>query len=115
MLNISGIICIINNLVVIIRTVKDNKEKKETMNFVNIGLLSGAAFFALMFIIFFLGKLNYAHITYVVKNITFYEFFKRKIANPANDNPFNKQNIWQNFYRIIFKLAPSSYLNIKQE
>ena len=63
-----------------------------------------------MFLIFFIGKLFILHTRLLIQNFTFYEDFKKKLKNPAKDNPFYK-NIWQHIYRLIISFRSKSLLN----
>ena len=66
--------------------------------------------YELLFLIFFVGKLQFIHTRLVLQNFTFYEDFKKKLKNPAKNNPFYK-NIWQHIYRLLLSLRPKSLLN----
>ena len=75
-----------------------------------ISVLSGVSLYELLFLIFFVGKLQFIHTRLVLQNFTFYEDFKKKLKNPAKNNPFYK-NIWQHIYRLLLSLRPKSLLN----
>ena len=109
-LNINAIIEIIYNLFIIVQSVKDKEEKKIKFRIFTISTLAGVCFFDLMYILFFLGKLQILHIRLIIQNVTFYEDFKKKLKNYANINPYYK-SIWQHFYRLILALTPKSLLN----
>ena len=107
---INVIITVIYNVCIIVQSAKDKEEKKIKFRIFTISVLAGIAFYELMFLITFLGKLFYVHINLVFKNITFYEYIKQKLKNPAKHNPFNK-TISQNLYRLLIALNPKSLLN----
>ena len=107
---INIIIVVIYNACIIVQSVKDKEEKKIKFRIFTICVIAGITFYELMFLLFFLGKLFYVHIRLVLKNITFYEYLKKKLINPAKHNPFYK-NISQNLYRLLIALNPKSLLN----
>jgi hypothetical protein len=70
-----------------------------------------------MFIILFLGKLFVIHCALVFKNMTFYEYFKKKIPIYYPTNPF-KKSFCDVYKRIIFTHTKSlliSYLDSIKE
>ena len=92
-------------------------QKKENYNlFIIIGL-SLVAFYNILFLIFFLGKLFIIHTMLVFKNMTFYELVKDKL-NIYPLNPFKKFS-FDVFKRFIFILPNKSlfvsYLRQKEE
>ena len=93
-----------------VQSLKDKEEKKIKFRIFTISVLAGIAFYELMFLIIFLGRLFFVHIRLVFKNITFYEHIKHKLINPAKHNPFYK-SISQNLYRLLIALNPKSLLN----
>ena len=107
---INAFIEIIYNIVVVVQSFIDKEEKKIKLRLVTIAVLSLVAFVDLMFIIFFLGPLQFTHLNLLINNITFYEKVKKKLVNPAEINPFYK-NIYQHIYRLIIKFSPKSLLN----
>jgi len=109
-LNINAIIEIIYNIFIVIESIKDKEEKKIKFRIFTISALSAVSFFDLMYIIFFLGKLQILHTKLLFQNITFYEYFKKKLKNPANIHPFYK-SIWQHIYRLLLVFVPKSLLN----
>jgi palmitoyltransferase ZDHHC9/14/18 len=109
-LNITAIINIIYNICIILQSANDKEEKKIKFRIFTISILSAVSFLELMFIIFFLGKLQILHIRLLIQNFTFYEDFKKKLKNPAKINPYFK-NIWQNVKRLLLLYAPKSLLN----
>lgn len=113
-LNVNAFLIIIYDIIIIVKSVKDNNEKKIELNILNISLLAASTLYSLMFVIFFLGKLYILHTKLVLNNITFYEDFKKKLENPAGDNPFYK-SISQHIYRLIFKFSFQSFLCLKKE
>ena len=88
--------------------VKDGKRIKNRI--FTISVLSGCSLYALLFLIFFIGKLQIVHTRLLIQNFTFYEDFKKKLNNPAKTNPFYK-NIWQHIYRLILSFTSKSLLN----
>lgn len=65
------------------------------------------------FIVFFLSRLGILHCKLVLKNLTFYEYLKKKLVSPTKTNPFYK-TAWLHFYRLILQFTPKSLLNIKE-
>ena len=94
----------------IVESVKDKEEKKIKYRIFTISVLSFTTFYGLMFLIFFVGNLQIKHTMLLLKNITFYEYFRHKLKNPANKNPFYI-NIWQHIYRLILRFRAKSLLN----
>ena len=109
-ITIYSVVEIIYNICKIVESVKDKEEKKIKFRTFTISILSGTAFYSLMFLIFFIGKLQISHTILIFKNITFYEDFKKKLKNPANKNPFYK-SCWQHIYRLIISFRSKSLLN----
>ena len=107
---ILSIIEIIYSIDIIVISVKDDEEKKIKFRIFTISVLSSVALFDLLFCIFFLGKLAVLHWKLVITNVTFYDHFKKRLINPVKDNPFYR-NVWQHFYRLIFKFTHKSFLN----
>lgn len=87
LLNFTAIFQILYSVYLIIFQCKSSKRKEEYTGIV-IGLVAAIILFDLGFIIFFLGSLQILHIKLVCKNLTFYEFFKKKF--PTKINPFFK-------------------------
>ena len=108
-LNLNAIIEIIYNIFILVQSIKDKEEKKIKFRTFTISVLSFTIFFDLMYIIFFLGKLQIVHTRLLLKNFTFYEDFKQKLKNPANINPYHK-NLWQHIYRLILAFVPKTLL-----
>ena len=81
-----------------------NKEKNSMI------IVIGYAFIALyntLFIVFFLGKLVVIHIYLAFKNVTFYEYVKKKL-NIYPSNPFKKYSC-DVFKRLIWGFPYKSY------
>ena len=104
------IIEIIYSICIIVKTIKDKDGKKIKHRIFTISVLSGVSLYELLFLIFFVGKLQILHTRLVLQNFTFYEDFKKKLKNPANNNPFYR-SIWQHIYRLLLSLRPKSLLN----
>ena len=109
-ITINSIVEIIYNICTIVESLKDKEEKKIKFRLFTISVLSSTSFYGLMFLIFFIGKLQITHTRLLIKNLTFYEDFKKKLKNPAKKNPFYK-NIWQHIYRLILSFRTKSLLN----
>ena len=109
-ITINCIVEIIYNICMIVKSVKDKEEKKIKYRIFTISVLSFTTFYGLMFLIFFVGNLQIKHTMLLLKNITFYEYFRHKLKNPANKNPFYI-NIWQHIYRLILRFRAKSLLN----
>jgi palmitoyltransferase ZDHHC9/14/18 len=109
-ITIDIIIEIIYSICIIVKAIKDKDEKKIKLRVFTISVLSGVSLYELLFLIFFVGKLQFIHTRLVFQNFTFYEDFKKKLKNPAKNNPFYK-NIWQHIYRLLLSLRPKSLLN----
>ena len=109
-ISINIIVEIIYNICLLVRTIKDKDEKIIKHRLFTIIVLSSTSFYGLMFFIFFIGKLLILHTRLLVKNFTFYEDFRKKLKNPAKNNPFYK-NIWQHIYRLILTFRAKSLLN----
>ena len=88
-LNITALFEIGYSIFLIVHQYKSEKAKSEHTKRV-VACCSVIIFFDLMFLIFFLGKLLLLHTWLVLKNITFYEFFKKKFINAAKINPYYK-------------------------
>ena len=82
--------------------------KKEDNSLLVIIGLSSVAFYNILFLVFFLGKLFLIHTYLVLKNITFYEHVKKKL-NIYPLNPFKKY-LFDVFKRFIFSLPTKSLL-----
>ena len=82
--------------------------KKEDNSLLLIIGLSSVAFYNILFLLFFLGKLFLIHTYLVLKNITFYEHVKKKL-NIYPLNPFKKY-LFDVFKRFIFSLPTKSLL-----
>ena len=82
--------------------------KKEDNSLLLIIGLSSVAFYNILFLVFFLGKLFLIHTYLVLKNITFYEHVKKKL-NIYPLNPFKKY-LFDVFKRFIFSLPTKSLL-----
>ena len=109
-ISINTVVEVIYNIYILIESIKDKDEKKIKHRTFTIAVVCSTSFYGLMFFIFFIVKLLVIHTRLVIQNFTFYEDFKKKLKNPANNNPFYK-NIWQHIYRLIIALRPKSLLN----
>ena len=109
-ITLDSIIEIIYSICIIVKAIKNKDEKKIKLRVFTISVLSGVSFYELMFLIFFVGKLQVIHTRLVLQNFTFYEDFKKKLKNPANNNPFYR-SICQHIYRLLIALRPKSLLN----
>ena len=109
-ITINAIVEIIYNVNIIVESIKDKEEKKIQNRLFTIIILSITTFYGVMFLIFFIGKLLIIHTRLLIKNFTFYEDFKKKLKNPAKNNPFYK-SIWQHIYRLILAYTTKSLLN----
>ena len=106
-LSLSGIFQIICAIYyVVIESKKFEKKEKNTL--LIIFGFSSIAFYNILFLVFFLGKLVLIHTILVFKNITYYEHVKKKI-DIYPTNPFKKfaLDVWK---RIIFTLPRKSIL-----
>ena len=98
------IICAVNYIVIETRKLK-NKEKYSLLIIIG---YSAIAFYGILFIIFFLGKLVLIHTMLVFKNITFYEYVKNKLdIYPIN--PY-KKSVLDVCQKYIFVLPNKSKL-----
>lgn len=88
-LNITALFEIAYAIYLIVYQSKSSKRKEQYNLLVFIGM-GFVILFDLMFVLFFLGKLQILHISLVFKNVTFYEHFKKKWNNKAKINPFFK-------------------------
>ena len=107
---------IICSVIYIIIGSKNYKKGQDKSLFITIGY-SILAFYDIMFIILFLGKLFVIHSILVFKNMTFYEYFKNKIPIYYPTNPFKKY-FCDVYKRIIFTHTKSlllSYLDSLNE
>ena len=109
-ISLNSIVEIIYNICILVESIKDKDEKRIKNRIFTIIVLSSISFYGLMFLIFFIGKLLVIHTRLLIQNFTFYEDFKKKLKNPANDNPFYR-SVWQNIYRLIIAFRPKSLLN----
>ena len=92
-------------------------KNKENYSLYIIAGLSSVAFYDILFVIFFLGKLVIVHNIIAFKNLTFYEHMKKKLEIYP-ENPYKKSNLYV-FKRLIFSLPNKSslisYLKRKEE
>lgn len=86
-LNITALFEIAYAIYLIVYQSKESKrkEKYDLLVFAGMGVV---VVFDLGFVLFFLGKLQITHCRLVFKNITFYEYYKKKWENKAKINPF---------------------------
>ena len=71
------------------------------------------AFFDIMFIIFFLGKLCIVHTSLLSKGVTFYEDMKKKYFTALKIRPYSR-GFWNNIYFKLFRKIPRSKLNLEE-
>ena len=109
-ITLNCIVEIIYNICIVVKAIKDKDGKRIKNRIFTISVLSGCSLYALLFLIFFIGKLQIVHTRLLIQNFTFYEDFKKKLKNPAKTNPFYK-NIWQHIYRLILSFTSKSLLN----
>lgn len=88
-LNVTALFEIGYSIYLIVFQFKSIHRKEELTNIV-LGCLSAVLFFDLMFLLFFLGKLFILHTILLLKNVTFYEYYKKKWKIPPAINPFFK-------------------------
>ena len=122
-LNLTALFHIAYSIYLIVFQCKDNKRKEQYDTLV-IVCMTIVIFFDLMFILFFLGKLQIVHTWLLLKIVTFYEYFKKKLKSAINTNPFFKYVIYYfityrkislHFYRLILQFTPKGQLNLKTE
>ena len=106
-LTFSGIFQIICAIYYVIIWSKKYKNKEKGSSFIVIGY-SSVAFYNLLFIIFFLGKLFIVHTILVFQNTTFYERVKNKL-NIFPVNPY-KKFFFDTWKRLIFSFKGKSSL-----
>ena len=75
--------------------------------------LAFVAFFDIMFIIFFLGKLCIKHTSLLSKGLTFYEEIKKKYFIALKIKPYSR-GFWNNIYYKLFLKIPKSKLNLEE-
>ena len=71
-ITLDSIIEIIYSICIIVKAIKNKDEKKIKLRVFTISVLSGVSFYELMFLIFFIGKLQVIHTRLVLQNFTFY-------------------------------------------
>ena len=107
-LNISGIFQIGYNLYTLVLEIKNKEEKSNGIIFII--LISGLILYNMLFIIIFIGRLLVIHTYLIIKNMTFYEYIKRKTnIYPQGLNPF-KKNLLFNCKHLLFKNQNKSNL-----
>ena len=107
---------IICSIIYIIIGINDCKKGKDMSLFITIGY-SLLAIYEFLFILLFLGKLFVIHSSLVLENMTFYEYFKKKIPMYFPTNPFKKY-LCDVYKRVIFTHTKSlllSYLDSIKE
>ena len=107
-LNISSTYQIIFSIYYIFFQIKKFKNK-ENYNLLLLLGLSGITLVDLLFLLFLIGKLFYLHTFLVFKNLTFYEYIKKKFNKIPKLNPFIK-NFLGTWKRIIFSIPSKSFL-----
>ena len=75
--------------------------------------LAFVAFFDIMFMIFFLGKLCIVHTSLLSKGLTFYEQIKKKYFIALKIRPYSR-GFWNNIYYKLFRKIPKSKLNFEE-
>jgi len=91
----------------LIRSIKEEKDDKHKYNLIIISM-SLIILYDLLFFIFFLSKLFVIHTILVYKNLTFYEYYKKKFNVIPGFSPFDA-NFCYNLRNIFFKLANKSW------
>ena len=101
---------IICSIIYIIIGSKNYIKGQDKSLFITIGY-SILAFYDILFIICFLGKLFVVHTSLVFKNMTFYEYFKNKIQIYYPTNPFKKYfcDVYKRIFFTHYKSALISY------
>jgi len=85
------------------------KEKNIDENFLKLIIgMSLIILYDVLFVAIFLGKLFFIHTYLWFKNLTFYEYFKKKFKKVPNFNPFNV-NLCYNMKLIFFKLIRKTF------
>ena len=107
-LNIFALFQIFYCLYFIIKQSKKFDKKEDYNEYVLWGFVA-VAFYDLLFIIFFIGKLFFLHTWLVFKSTTFYENVKKKFRKIPGINPFQKC-VFYTWKRILFYLPPKSAL-----
>ena len=85
--------------------------KKDKFDFIVIFSMSFVLFFDVCFILFFTGKLLLVHTYLIFKNLTFYEYIKKKWNKPPGINLLYK-GICYSWNRVICFFSPKSTLSI---
>jgi hypothetical protein len=115
-LTLSGIFQIICSVNYIVIETKKLKNKENNSLFIVIGY-SAIAFYDVVFLFFFLGKLVVIHTMLVFKNMTFYEYVKNKLdIYPIN--PFKKfaLDVCKNLFFVLpHESTLISYLKKKEK
>jgi hypothetical protein len=105
-LNLSAIFQIYYGIYLIVYQCK-NSNSKEKYDKIVIWSMSVVILFDTMFVALFIGKLLILHLYLIFKNLTFYEYIKKKWKKFPGVNPYFK-NCCFSFYRIIVKFVPKS-------
>ena len=103
---ISGLFQISSGIYYVVKQSVKIKNKEKNSLFLVIAY-SSIILYNILFIVFFLGKLLIIHSFLVFKNLTFYEYVKKKLAIYPN-NPFKKYT-FDVFKQIIFSLPHKSF------
>ena len=106
-LSVTGIFQIVFSIYYVVKQSKKLKHKEKNSLIIVIGY-SFIVLYNLLFIIFFLGKLVFIHVYLSFKNVTFYEYVKKKLKiYPVN--PFKKYScdvlkrlLWGFPYKSLF-------------
>ena len=107
-LSVAAVFRICYSLYYIINQSKKLKNKEEYNKLILWGL-AALAFYEILFIACFMGKLFVLHTWLIFNSKTFYENFKKKFRNVPSINPFRKYLLYT-WKRIICKKPPKSFL-----
>jgi hypothetical protein len=91
-----------------------NEDAKDKFNISLIVCFGFVIFFDCMFVIFFLGKLFSLHTFLVCKNLTFYEYLKKKWNKPPGINPYDYYCGYA-FCKLICRKSNKSYLHLNKQ
>jgi len=89
----------------------EKNRKKDKFDNIVIFSMSFVLFFDICFVVFFTGKLLFVHTYLIFKNLTFYEYIKKKWNKPPGFNLLYK-GICYSWNRVICFFSPKSTLSI---
>ena len=89
----------------------EKNRKKDKFDNIVIFSMSFVLFFDICFVVFFTGKLLFVHTYLIFKNLTFYEYIKKKWNKPPGINLLYK-GICYSWNRVICFFSPKSTLSI---